>query len=123
MEMMTPQEAAEVLKVTPRTISIWLKNGKLPGFKLGSGRGAEWRLGREELELYLKSHANTAQRQQDEERWQAFVEVLEKAPEDDEPLTKKDVRDIKEGERAIKEGRMESWGAYKQKASPRSKRK
>jgi hypothetical protein len=48
--------------------------------------------------------------QPDEESWDEF---LKNPPIDDEPLTEYDLLDIKEGEKAIAEGRVKSWEQIK----------
>lgn len=87
MDLLTVPEVAKMLKVTKRTITIWLKKGKLPGYKLGEGRGADWRVNRRDLDFFLRKHANKAQQQIEEERWNLFLHVLDNAPVDNEPLT------------------------------------
>jgi excisionase family DNA binding protein len=39
IEYLTPEEAGEVLKVSPSTIKKWLRAGKLKGSKLGGSNG------------------------------------------------------------------------------------
>jgi excisionase family DNA binding protein len=55
MDLLTPDEVAELLKVKRTTIMNWLRDGKLPGIKLGDGKAAEWRVERSDLEAYLQS--------------------------------------------------------------------
>ncbi len=55
MELLTIEEVAAILKVKPKTVGNWLRDGKLPGIKLGGGRAAEWRVEREDLEKHLQS--------------------------------------------------------------------
>jgi len=45
-----------------------------------------------------------------EESWDEFSK---NAPEDDEPLSEDDLRDIEEGKKAIAEGRVKSWEQVK----------
>lgn len=47
--VLTPEEAAAVLKVTPRTIYEWLKKGRIPGRKIGK----VWRIPEVGLEEWL----------------------------------------------------------------------
>ena len=47
----TPDEAADYLKVSPKTIRAWLRLGKLQGLKVG----AMWRIPEEALEAFLAS--------------------------------------------------------------------
>jgi len=53
-ELMTVAEAAEYLKVTPKTVYRWLNEGSLPGAKIG---GNTWRVSREELERWFRPQA------------------------------------------------------------------
>ncbi len=54
-EFLTPAEVAAELKVKPRTIVKWLNEKRLQGIKLGTGRAAEWRIDRDDLDKYLNS--------------------------------------------------------------------
>lgn len=67
MDLITPKEASEILKVKSRTISKWLKEGKLPGFKLGKGKRGEWRISRQALSMFLEERANASQRRLEDE--------------------------------------------------------
>jgi excisionase family DNA binding protein len=49
----TPEEAAEVLKVSPETVRIWLRTGKLGGVKMGRRL---WRVRESDLEAFLKGN-------------------------------------------------------------------
>ncbi len=49
-ELLTPEEAARVLKVDPATIRAWLRAGQLKGIKLPGGF---WRISEEALEEYI----------------------------------------------------------------------
>jgi len=46
------QEAADLLKVDPETVRLWLKAGELEGIK----RGTRWRVTREAIEAFLVAH-------------------------------------------------------------------
>lgn len=48
-QLLTPEEAALQLGITPRTIREWLRNGKLPGVKLGR----LWRVKETDLEAFI----------------------------------------------------------------------
>lgn len=114
MNLMTVKEVAESLRVTPRIISIWLKKGKLPGYKVGFGKRKRWRISREALQSFLKKQANEAQREFDEEKeWNSIMQVLENAPIDDELLTEEEIRGIEESEKDIAEGRVYPWEEIK----------
>jgi excisionase family DNA binding protein len=55
---LTPNEVADTLRVTPRTIRNWLRNGKLPGVKL---MGDNWVIPEEAVSMLLHPDgANTA---------------------------------------------------------------
>jgi excisionase family DNA binding protein len=45
----TPEEVAEKLKVTRRTVYQWLLDGKLPGLRAGD----KWRVAEDELMAFL----------------------------------------------------------------------
>lgn len=47
--MLTPEEAAERLSVSPTTIRKWLRSGKLQGYKLPS----VWRIRESDLEKFI----------------------------------------------------------------------
>ncbi|MCD4783960.1 MAG: helix-turn-helix domain-containing protein [Candidatus Eremiobacteraeota bacterium] len=105
MELINTSEAARILGVTQRTVSIWLKKNKIPGYKLGIGNRSIWRIKKEELLQFLNSHANQAQRKRDEERMRYFRRVLENATIDDEPFTEEDERATLEAKEDIRKGR------------------
>lgn len=46
----TPEEIADLLRVKPVTVHLWLRNGKLKGFKVG---GKLWRSTRRQLQEFL----------------------------------------------------------------------
>lgn len=105
MDMINSKEAARILGVTQRTVSIWLNTNKLPGYKLSVGRRAVWRIKRDELLQFVESTANEAQKKRNEERMNYFRQVLENAPIDDEPYTEEDEIAGKEAEEDLKEGK------------------
>ncbi len=49
-KMLTPEQVAERLAVTPNTVRGWLRNGMLKGVKLGN---KVWRVREEALEAYI----------------------------------------------------------------------
>lgn len=51
MEILTVEEVAEFLKTKPATVRKWLRDGELPGRKIGG----EWRVIRDELEAFLRA--------------------------------------------------------------------
>jgi len=108
------KEASELLGVTQRTVSVWLKANKLPGFRMGRGRKSEWRLNREDLIEYLRQQANPLQREFEEERWKKHLQFIENLPEDDEPLTPEEKIKLDEAEKDIAEGKTIPWEQVKE---------
>lgn len=53
--LMTPDEAAALLSVSPRTIKDWLRRGDLRGLKAGN----RWRIREKELERFLDRDRKT----------------------------------------------------------------
>ena len=49
-ELMTLSEVAEYLKIAERTAYGWVKEGKLPGFKLGSA----WRFDKADIQKWVQ---------------------------------------------------------------------
>ena len=49
-ETITPEEAAQYLRVNPQTVYRLLRRGKLPGAKIGH----QWRIRRIDLEAFLR---------------------------------------------------------------------
>ncbi|MEW6183036.1 MAG: helix-turn-helix domain-containing protein [Bacillota bacterium] len=49
-ELLTPQEAARILKIHVRTVYAHLRSGKLPGAKIGDN----WRIKQEDLEKFIE---------------------------------------------------------------------
>jgi excisionase family DNA binding protein len=49
-ELLTVNEAADYLRVQARTIRGWLRDGELPGIKIGANR---WRIEKEALEAFV----------------------------------------------------------------------
>src|SRR2546428_7077332 len=56
-KLLTPEQVAERLQVTERTVYGWLRRGKLPALKLGR----LWRIRPEDLEAFLESARTKAQ--------------------------------------------------------------
>lgn len=50
-KLLTPEEAAEVLRVKTRTVMEWLRQEKLRGFKLG---GKLWRIKESDLRAFIE---------------------------------------------------------------------
>jgi excisionase family DNA binding protein len=51
-DLYTPEEIAEKLKVSRRTVYGWLKLGKLHGFRAGRG----WRIRTEDIEAFVQPY-------------------------------------------------------------------
>lgn len=59
-KILTPEDAAEMLQVSPGTVRKWLRKGLLKGTKVGGGR--LWRISQSTIEEYIKSdQVNLAQ--------------------------------------------------------------
>ena len=114
MELIDTGEASKILGVTQRTVSVWLKKSVIPGYKIGVGRKAEWRLNREDLLEYLRQQANPLQREFEEERWKKHLQFVENLPEDDEPLTPEEEIKLDEAEKDIAEGKTIPWEQVKE---------
>lgn len=52
-EWLTAAEAAEYLKVKPRTLLLWVRQGKLPGYALSGARRHVWRFRKSDLDCAL----------------------------------------------------------------------
>lgn len=51
LQLLTVNQAAEMLNVLPSTVREWLKSGKLKGYKAGR----VWRIHQEDLDKFLNS--------------------------------------------------------------------
>jgi len=54
-EWLTATEVAQYLKVKPRTVLKWAKEGRIPGHPLSGTRRITWRFLRNELDAMLAS--------------------------------------------------------------------
>jgi excisionase family DNA binding protein len=64
-EWLTASEAANHLKVKPRTLLLWARQGKIPAHRLSGVRRCVWRFLRTELDAMLgASSADSADRRQ-----------------------------------------------------------
>jgi excisionase family DNA binding protein len=52
-EWLTAKEAARYLKVKPRTLLLWVRQGKVKGFALSGTKRRVWRFRREDLDATL----------------------------------------------------------------------
>jgi len=53
IELLTTQEAARILRVTPQTIMNMIRRGDLLGRKIGTGNNSPWRIPREDVLKYI----------------------------------------------------------------------
>ncbi len=53
-KLLTPVQVAGRLQIHERTVTRWLRDGYLRGFKLGK----EWRIAPADLSAFLERHAN-----------------------------------------------------------------
>ncbi len=53
-KLLTPAQVAERLQIHERTVTRWLRDGYLRGFKLGK----EWRIAPADLDSFMEKHAN-----------------------------------------------------------------
>ena len=54
-DWMTTSEAAEYLRVKPRSLLLWVRQGKLPAYALSGTRRRVWRFRKDELDDALVS--------------------------------------------------------------------
>jgi excisionase family DNA binding protein len=52
-EWLTTEEASAYLKVKPRSLLLWVRQGKLPAYALSGTRRRVWRFRREDLDSTL----------------------------------------------------------------------
>lgn len=52
VNLLTPEEVAERLKVSIFTIRRWIHQGELPAYRIGRG----WRIGTSDLNRWLETH-------------------------------------------------------------------
>ena len=55
-KMLTPDDAAELLQVSPNTVRGWLRKGVIKGTKVGEGR--LWRISEATINDYVLSASN-----------------------------------------------------------------
>ena len=53
-KLLTPVQIADTLQLTESTITRWLRNGRLRGFKVGR----DWRVSPADLDAFLEEQAN-----------------------------------------------------------------
>lgn len=54
-DWLTAKEAAQYLKVKPRSLLLWVREGKVPGFVLSGAKRRVWRFRKEDLDNALLS--------------------------------------------------------------------
>jgi excisionase family DNA binding protein len=52
-EWLTPAEGAQYLKVKPRTLLLWIRQGKLKAYPLSGIKRRVWRLRKEDLDAAI----------------------------------------------------------------------
>jgi len=57
LKVYTPEEAAKILKLSPKTVRKYLREGELKGAKLGK----EWRITEEQLREFLARRSNPSE--------------------------------------------------------------
>jgi excisionase family DNA binding protein len=55
MDWLTTSEAADYLKVKPRSLLLWVRQGKVPAYALSGTERRVWRFLREDLDSALLS--------------------------------------------------------------------
>lgn len=63
-QMLTVDEAAEILRVTRRRVGDFLKSGDLQGYQPGSG--SRWVIAKTDLIEYIRKGSNARESKQDE---------------------------------------------------------
>jgi len=57
-KLLKTRDVADRCGVSPRTVALWLRDGKLKGVKLN---GFSWRVKTEDLDAFLEEEANSVQ--------------------------------------------------------------
>lgn len=99
-KMLSPEEVAERLAVTPNTVRDWLRKGTLKGVKIGK---KIWRVKELELEAYLCREQSAAY---DTDNYE------------DDHLSQEDLQAIRRGLEDIKSGRIVTLDQYEQGKRP-----
>lgn len=61
LETLTAADVALLLKIEERTARRWMRDGKIPSFRIGEGKGGEVRTRRAEFEVWLASQPRTSE--------------------------------------------------------------
>jgi len=56
VKWLTANEAAQYLRVKPRTLLLWVRQGKVPAYALSGTRRRVWRFRREDLDSTVLAH-------------------------------------------------------------------
>lgn len=56
-EWLTVAEAAEYMKIKPRTLLLWVRKGRVKGYTLSGARRRVWRFRREDLDGAAKEYS------------------------------------------------------------------
>ncbi len=94
-KMLSPEEVAERLSVTPNTVRAWLREGTLKGVKLGN---KIWRISEEELQAYICREQGAHYGSDDQE----------------EELSPEDMKAVQRGIEDVKSGRFVTLDQYEQ---------
>ncbi len=98
-KMLSPEEVAERLSVSPNTVRAWLREGSLKGVKLGN---KIWRISEEELQEQICCEQSVDYGSDDHE----------------EELSPEDLKAIQRGIEEIKTGRFVTLDQYVQGKKP-----
>lgn len=63
LETLTAADIAVLLKIEERTARRWMREGKIPSFRIGEGKGGEVRARRTEFEAWLAEQPRTSEQQ------------------------------------------------------------
>jgi len=55
-QWLTANEAARYLRIRPRTLLVWVRDGKVPAYALSGKKRRIWRFRREDLDSTLLAH-------------------------------------------------------------------
>jgi excisionase family DNA binding protein len=58
-DLLTVEEAADILRVSPKTVREWMRKDQLASLRVGK----QWRILRQDLESFVMASKRTAQRQ------------------------------------------------------------
>lgn len=90
--LLTPEQVAKRLQLTPHTIYVWLRAGRLPGIKLGR----RWRVKEEDLESYLddrRGEEASMPAEDEEPIWELAERLMRDVPDEEWERLPKDLCD------------------------------